>query len=146
MWEISLAKSLIANQFQGWDRLAVMISTSNAPATTTATASATATATVTATVIAAAIMASQIKNDLTTALFQISNSRYGTSCRKPISLSRIGLDWICLTTTHVLHRLMCLKSCFHSLKSRPIQVNVSQSCFHSLNNYSSLIILSTSGG
>ena len=49
------------------------------------------------------------------------------------------LDWICLTTTHVLqdilavlHRLMCLKSCFHSLKSCPIQVNVSQSCFHSL--------------
>ena len=41
---------------------------------------------------------------------------------------------------------MCLKSCFHSLKSRPIQVNVSQSCFHSLNNYSSLIIFSTSGG
>ena len=41
---------------------------------------------------------------------------------------------------------MCLKSCFHSLKSRPIQVNVSQGCFHSLNNYSGLIILSTSGG
>ena len=40
---------------------------------------------------------------------------------------------------------MCLKSCFHSLKNRPIQVNVSQSCFHSLNNYSSLIIFSTSG-
>ena len=30
--------------------------------------------------------------------------------------------------------------------SRPTQVNVSQSCFHSLNNYSSLIILYTSGG
>ena len=30
--------------------------------------------------------------------------------------------------------------------SRPAQVNVSQSCFHSLNNYSSLIILYTSGG
>ena len=63
------------------------------------------------------------------------------------------LDWVCLTTTHVLqdilavlHRLMCLKNCFHSLKSCPIQVNVSQSCFHSLNNYSSLIILSMSGG
>ena len=62
------------------------------------------------------------------------------------------LDWVCLTTTHVLqdilavlHRLMCLKSCFHSLKSCPIQVNVSQSCFHSLNNHSSLIILSMSG-
>ena len=41
---------------------------------------------------------------------------------------------------------MCLKSCYHSLKSRPIQVNVSQGCFHSLNNYSGLIILSTSGG
>ena len=41
---------------------------------------------------------------------------------------------------------MCLKSCFHSLESRPIQVNVSQGCFHSLNNYSGLIILSTSGG
>ena len=44
------------------------------------------------------------------------------------------LDWICLTTTHVLHT------------SRPTQVNVSQSCFHSLNNNSSLIILYTSGG
>ena len=61
--------------------------------------------------------------------------------------------WVCLTMTHilqdilaVLHRLMCLKSCFDSLKSCPIQVNVSQSCFHSLNNYSSLIILSMSGG
>ena len=39
------------------------------------------------------------------------------------------LDWVCLTTTHVLqdilavlHRLMSLKSCFHSLKSCPIQV------------------------
>ena len=41
---------------------------------------------------------------------------------------------------------MCLKSCFHSLKSRPIQVNVSQICFHYLNNYSCLIILSTSWG
>ena len=41
---------------------------------------------------------------------------------------------------------MCLKSCFHSLKSCPIQVNVSQGCFNSLNNYSGLIILSTSGG
>ena len=30
--------------------------------------------------------------------------------------------------------------------SRPAQVNVSQSGFHSLNNYSSLIILYTSGG
>ena len=30
--------------------------------------------------------------------------------------------------------------------SRPTQVNVPQSCFHSLNNYSSLIILYTSGG
>ena len=30
--------------------------------------------------------------------------------------------------------------------SRPTQVNVSQSCFHSLNNYSSPIILSMSGG
>ena len=71
-----------------------------------------------------------------------------------MSCSDLGwLDWVCLTTTHVLqdilavlHRLMCLKSCFHSLKSCPIQVNVSQSCFHSLNNYSSLIILSMSGG
>ena len=63
------------------------------------------------------------------------------------------LDWVCLTTTRVLqdilavlHRLMCLKSCFHPLNSCPIQVNVSQSCFHSLNNYSSVIILSMSGG
>ena len=63
------------------------------------------------------------------------------------------LDWVCLTTTHVLqdilavlHRLMCLKSCFHSLKSCPIQVNLSQSCFHSLNNYSSLVILFMFGG
>ena len=63
------------------------------------------------------------------------------------------LDWVRLTTTHVLqdilaflHRLMCLKSCFHSLKSCPIQVNVSQSFFHYLNNYSSLIILSMFGG
>ena len=41
---------------------------------------------------------------------------------------------------------MCLKSCLHSLKSRPIQVNVPQGCFHSLNSYSGLIILPTSGG
>ena len=41
---------------------------------------------------------------------------------------------------------MCLKSCLHSLKSRPIQVNVPQGCFHSLNCYSGLIILPTSGG
>ena len=33
-----------------------------------------------------------------------------------------------------------------SKKNLPIQVNVSQSCFHSLNNFSSLVILSTSGG
>ena len=45
------------------------------------------------------------------------------------------LDWICLTTT-----------CPSGHISRPTQVNVSQSCFHSLNNYSSLIILYTSGG
>ena len=30
--------------------------------------------------------------------------------------------------------------------SHPTQVNVFQNCFHSLNNYSSLIILYTSGG
>ena len=30
--------------------------------------------------------------------------------------------------------------------SRPTQVNVSQSCFHSLDNYSTLIILSSTGG
>ena len=46
------------------------------------------------------------------------------------------LDWIYLTTTHVLqdilavlHKWMCLKSCFHSL-----------------HNYSSPIILSSTGG
>ena len=45
------------------------------------------------------------------------------------------LDWICLMTTRPSGHF-----------SRPTQVNVSQSCFHSLNNYSSLIILCTSGG
>ena len=37
--------------------------------------------------------------------------------------SRPGLDWVCLTMTHVLQDII----------SRPTQVNVSQSCFNSLN-------------
>ena len=54
----------------------------------------------------------------------------------PIILSStgIGLDWICLTTTHVLKDILAV-----------LHKWMFQNCFHSLNNYSSPIILSSLG-
>ena len=46
----------------------------------------------------------------------------------------IGLDWICLTTTHVLQDILAV-----------LHKWMFQNCFHSLNNYSSPIILSSLG-
>ena len=48
--------------------------------------------------------------------------------------SPIGLDWICLKTTHVLQDILAV-----------LHKWMSQNCFHSLNNYSSPIILSSLG-
>ena len=48
--------------------------------------------------------------------------------------SWIGLDWICLTTTHVLQDILAV-----------LHKWMSQNCFYYINNYSSPIILSILG-
>ena len=53
---------------------------------------------------------------------------------KQFFLNWIGLDWICLTTTHVLQDILAV-----------LHKWMFQNCFHSLNNYSSPIILSSLG-